>query len=66
MAWIPPTQGGYSCEKCARTTTEPEGWIQIEVREPGEEPVTHDFCALCKTVVKRTIKQITPKAPKTS
>lgn len=64
MAWLPPTQGRYSCERCGRTTEQPEGWLQLEVREAGDEPVTHDFCAICKTTVRRAIKQMTPRAPK--
>lgn len=64
MVWVPPTQGGYSCERCGRTAAEPEGWLQVEIREAGEETVVHDFCALCKAVVRRTCKTLAPKAPK--
>jgi hypothetical protein len=63
VAWVPPTQGSYSCERCGRTAEEPEGWLQIEIREAGEETVTHDFCALCKIKVRRTFKTLAPKAP---
>jgi len=64
MVWLPPTQGGYSCERCGRTASEPEGWLQLEVREVGEETVTHDFCQLCKVQVRRVVKQAAPRAPK--
>lgn len=64
MAYVPPRNGVYVCERCGRDAENPEGWLQITVQEKGEEEQQHDFCAVCKQTVRRELKRLTPKAPK--